>query len=407
MNRGLLIGGLAAAIAMATTWRSPLWPRHSMPRESGEIATVIEEPFELWVRLEGRLAARRVISVASRLPGGATIVELAPDGSRVRAGDPLVRFDHFGVEAELTRAERECVAAANELRLLEKVTLPSELREAEMALEQYRDELAEAIRSFDDTAELAREQLASTGELERERRRMEALRRRLVHAEWKLALVREHAHPLRLAEAQQRLRALEAERDRLQIQLAQCMITAPCDGEVVHMPISIGTELRTVRVGDTVYRNQEFLCIPDPTEWVVQCEVAELDLPRVRPRQPARVTLSAWPDLTLTGEVESVAAMARPGLGNTDRRVFPAIIRLSGRWPELRSGMSVRVAVLADARERELQIPRSAVRWERGQPYCLLVTPDGPRRQSLVLGPNDETRVVVLKGLSAGDRILW
>ncbi|MCX7819076.1 MAG: efflux RND transporter periplasmic adaptor subunit [Kiritimatiellae bacterium] len=405
-----VIFGVLAAVAAVSGLR--LWLRlpgagASRPAPLADTATVAEERFELWVPLEGRLAARRVVSIASRLPGGATIVELVPDGARVRAGDLLVKFDSFSVEADLARAERECAAAERELRLLETVTLPAELRETELAVEQLRDELATATRNRDDTAELAREQLASAGEVERENRRVEALRRQLVHAEWKLALARDHSHPLRLADARDKLRALESERNRLRDQLAMCTVTAPCDGEVVHLPVTVGTELRTVRVGDTVYRNQEFLCIPDPAEWVVRCEVAEPDLPRVRPGRAVRATFPAWPELTLTGEVESVSAMAQPAAGAAGRRVFPAIIRLDGGRPELRSGLSVRVAVLAELRECARVIPRAAVRWERGQPYCRLVTTGGTRRQPIVLGPADDERAVVLDGLSPGDRILW
>ncbi len=407
MNRWVTIGALGAAAAAAAL---RLWPARldglGRPAE-GDIATVAEERFELWVRLDGRVAARRVVTIASRLPGAATIVELAPDGSRVRAGDLVVRFDSFAVEADLARAERERAAAAHELQLLDRVTLPTELREAELEVERLRKELADAIRSRDDTAELAREQLASAGEIEREERRVESLRAQLAHAEWKLALTREYAHPLRLEEARERLRAREAERDRLRDQLVHCVVTAPCDGEVVHLPVSVGAELRTVRVGDTVYRNQEFLCIPDPAEWVVRCEVAEPDLPRVQPGRPVRVTLAAWPDLVLAGEVESVSAMAQISAGGVEQRRFPVTIRLAERRPELRHGLTARVAVLADLRERALVIPRAAVRWDRDRPYCRLASAEGVRRQPIVLGPVDERRAVVLEGLAAGDRVLW
>ena len=78
MNRWIPIAALAAAAGVAglRLWSSR--PEDARGEDHGGIAAACEERFELWAGLDGRLAARRVVTIASRLPGGATIVELVP-----------------------------------------------------------------------------------------------------------------------------------------------------------------------------------------------------------------------------------------------------------------------------------------------------------------------------------------
>lgn len=400
-----IVLSVAAAGALAVALRTVL-TQGTRGGEDGDILRIEETSFELWSRYEGRIAARRVETVSSRFNGGATIVELAAEGTRVRRGDRLVRFDSFQVENDLARLEREHAVAESELRNLENATLPLELRELETALIEARVNHGADAQYVEDSKDLVAEGLVSAREVERQQLKVEGLQSKIEQTELRLKLLKEHVHPARIEEARAKLDAASRQRALMQEQFAQCIVTSPCDGEVVHLPLAFGTEIRTARVGDTVFKNQEFLCIPDPSEWVVRCDVPEQELGRVAPGSPALLFPRAWPQMTLTGTVETVSAMAQSRAGDPAARCFPMTIRVLGAPAEMKSGLSVQAAVLSHRIDRTPVIPRAVVRWDGGAPYARVPSPGGPQRRSLRLGPGNERDFVVLEGLHAGEAVL-
>jgi multidrug resistance efflux pump len=403
--RPLALIVLAAGAAGAVAWGIRAG-RPGAGADAPDGFVIAEAPFELWSRYEGRLAARRVETVSSRFNGGATIVELAAEGTRVRRGDRLVRFDSFQVENDLARLDREYAVAESELRNLEKAALPLELRELETSLIEARYNHGAEAQYVEDAKDLVKEGLVSAREVERQQLKVDGLRAKIDQTELRLQLLKDHVHPARLEEARAKLDAAARQHALIKEQYAQCTVTSPCDGEVVHLPLPFGTEIRTARVGDTVFKNQEFLCIPDPSEWIVRCEVPEQELGRVSPGALVLLTPRAWPLMCLTGTVESVSAMAQARGGDAGPRCFPASIRVHEAPAEMKSGLSVRAAVLSHRIDRTPVIPRAAVRWEGGEPYARINAPGGPVRHKLKLGPGNEEVFVILDGLRAGDSVL-
>lgn len=392
-----------AAGAVAVTRHARL--RSASRGGEEEWIIVAEEPFEVLSDYEGELAARKVVTVASKFNGGATIVELAGEGQRVSRGDRLVRFDSFQVENDLLRLEREHAVAESELRNLEHATLPLELREIETLLIEARYSLGAERQYLVDTRDLVREGLVSESEVEKQNLKVSGLQSKIEQIELRLRLLKEHVHPARREEAHAKRDAAARQLELMRGQLAQCVVTSPCDGEVVYLSLPFGTELRPVRVGDTVLKNQEFLCIPDPSEWVVRCDIPEHELARVSPGMEARMTPKAWPDITLTGVVESVSAMARSLHGRPGERWFPVTVRVEGAPPALKSGLSVHVRIVTRRLDRAVLIPRAAVRWDEGRPGCVARGANGPERRALDLGPGNERFFEVRAGLRAGDQV--
>jgi HlyD family secretion protein len=161
-----------------------------------------------------------------------------------------------------------------------------------------------------------------------------------------------------------------------------------------------------VRVGDTVYRNQPFLVLPDMSNLVLRCEIPESDLGRVSTGAVAEVTVQAYPDLVLTGRVESVGTMALGPAGRGTAAYYPATIRLLRPDARLRHGMSADARVLSYANPSAVCVPRIAVRWETGEPRCRVQRNGRVEDIRIGVGWADDTGVEVLDGLQPGERIL-
>ena len=189
-------------------------------------------------------------------------------------------------------------------------------------------------------------------------------------------------------------------------QLSNCVVRAPCDGMVAYKAVSLGSEFRTVRVGDAVYRNQPFVTVSDMSDLVVRCAVPESDLLKVPVDSPVEVRPLAYPELVLRGAVESVGGMAQALAGRPQgQKYFGVVVRLQERDGRLRAGMSVEMRVRSYATPRALLVPRTAVEWGGDQPSCEVLRAGKPERVPLQLGRAGDTEIEVLDGLQPGDRV--
>lgn len=378
---------------------------HGRPDSRPDWVSVTEGSFEVWSAYEGELAARNVQILSSRFNGPATLTFIAPEGARVRKGEPVARFDGFQAEQDLVRLEREMAIAEADARTLELAALPLEIREMQTALLEARVGLSAEEQFLADSAGLLADGLISEQENESQRLKVEGLKSRVAQLEMKQRLTLDHVHPARLNEARAKLDAARRQRDSMREQLEHCVLEAPADGEVVHLALPIGGEMRTARVGDVLYRNQEFLCLPDASGWIVRCQVPEHELSRVRPGLPARVIPRAYPGTTIQGEVETVSAMAQARPLAPGQRSFSVTLRVRDVPDTMKSGLTVQVRLLSHQSAKSLLVPRSAVRWGTDGAFCRVRDGHGSSDRPVQVGFGNESEYEVLSGLKPGDRV--
>lgn len=377
------------------------------PRAEGPPRTVpvMRGAIRATVPFQGELEARRVEMISVGVQGAAVLAELVPEGTRVEAGDLLARFDASQIEQDLARQESERIRAQQELDSLEKAELPLERLDMEAKLAEARAETA-AEKDFLEVARgLAERGLMSEGEVRQQADKVEALRVREAQMATRLELTREHMHAARLAKARAALDAAERQRDFLARQIELCEVRAPVAGVAAHVPLPVGGEYRTAYVGDTLYRNQTFLCLPDPSEHVVRGFVGETDLPGVRPGHPVAAFPVAFPDARLTGRVESVGGMAqtRPGFPHW-RKFFPVQIAIDPLPGPMPVGISVRAEITAGESPSALLLPREAVQWRGDQAVVRRMNPAGGIEEIVIeTGLAGSTHVEVRSGLAEGD----
>ncbi len=370
------------------------------------IAFVRQAPFEVWNIYDGRIEARARHPVASRIAGPATLVEIATDGAHVRVDGIVARFDAAPWEREVVRFARDATLAREDLRALENGRLPLEIGELEVRVAEARRKAVEEQAAQDDDRALQRDGLLAPQDVAAQTRRSEAAAAAAAAAEAQLERTRTHLHPAALARARATLDAAGQELATAAAQVSNCVVYAPADGIVALLPLPLGTDVRPARVGDTLYRNQPFLTIPDLREPLAVCVVPESDLHRVPAGAVAVVELCAWPDLVLTGRVESAGATAQPSPGSSTR-LYPLTIRLDAGDAHLRADLTARVRIRTYSRANATLVPRAAVWWENERALCRsLDSQDRPKIVQLIVGPGNEQDFEVLQGLTPGQRVV-
>ncbi|MEI6972105.1 MAG: efflux RND transporter periplasmic adaptor subunit [bacterium] len=403
MKRALLLAGLILLVVAGVTICSirPAADAHESR------CTVTRGPFAVVSTYEGEVESRRVESIMSRLNGPATIVELIPEGTAVRQGDVLVRFESAQMGEEVMRKEREFAVAECELINIERTKLPLEMRDLEYDVLESRTSYAMEQLYLDETGGLVDSGLVSKEEVDNQRLKVQKLEQRLQTSEMRLKLTREQLHPAMLKRARLELAATEQALSAASLQYSNCVIRAPIDGIVDYQPLWIDQEHRVVRVADRVHQNQPFMTIPDLSNLVVICSVPEAEFALAKTGGEAAVVPLAFPDTRVQATIETVTSIARV---NPDRpawqKSFRMVVAFAPGTVNLRPGMSVHVHVLSYSRENAILAPRAAVFWKLDTPFCKVVTPGGAVRNTDVrVGRGNTTHFEILAGLEPGQTL--
>lgn len=222
----------------------------------------------------------------------------------------------------------------------------------------------------------------------------------------------------RLAQAQAKLKSAQGQfeiqsrqRKDLAEQLAKCVITATKPGLVVYgrggdEMMFFGGEER-IREGATVRQQQSIITIPDMSRMSVRMRVPESYIKNVKKGQKARITVDAFPDKIMEGEVTSVGVLpdSQNMWMNPDMKVYLTTVTLTGTNEWLRPGMSAKVEILVKRLDDVLYVPIQAVAPLEGKHVCHVAGLKSVRREVEIGDFNDEF-IEIRSGLMEGERVL-
>lgn len=359
------------------------------------------------VPFQGEMEARRMSLISVGIQGAAVLTELKEEGTVVEKGEWVARLDSSAFEQDLVRHEYEYERAKQELESLEKAELPLELLDMQAQyMAAHSDWMAEQ-HFLEAAQDLMERGLMAEGEIEQQTAKVAGLLAKVEQIQKRMDLTKAHVHEARLAKSRAALAAAERQRDFARKQIDLCTMYAPESGILVHVPLPIGNEFRTARVGDLLYRNQVFLCIPDMSDYVVRGFIVEAELPWIQPEAAVEITPVALPHLRLTGVVESVGAMAQTRPGYPGRKFFPVLIALAHVPDGLPTGLSVQAQVITARKEDILKVPRDAVRWVDGQSVVTIQNAAGQfQTRHVQTGIADLTTIEIISGLTEGE-VIW
>lgn len=279
----------------------------------------------------------------------------------------------FGNESMLQEAMAEEKDKRNgvelvqqQLQVLEEIVLPAEVNQANM-------------------------------ELENKKRELEHVEQATLHT-----LAKQNAVLMRL---RNQVEALRESLDRAEAMLAKTTIVAPVSGFVVHKEISVMSERRKVQIGDSVWNRHGFMVIPDMSSLVGYIHVREQDVGKLAAGQAVKLRPEAYPDLLLTGSVETVGTLAADRASREENQ-FQVRIAIEGVDPRLRPGMRAEASILTHELTDVLRVPVEAVFYEEGNPVCFVWRRGSAKRRKVDLGETDGDYIVVREGLEDGDEVL-
>jgi multidrug efflux pump subunit AcrA (membrane-fusion protein) len=326
------------------------------------------------------------------------ISRLAREGSEVKKGEPVLSFD----ATELQRRLEEKTAEADEARKQiekERNDLGLQTKDERMRLSEAEARLRKTALKLEAPPDVTGINERKTAEIENRiaTREATAVRARLGALE--------RAATARIGLLESKRAQAEAVVARTQDSIRQMSVRSPRDGTVVYITNWRGEKKKE---GDTTWKAERVLEIPDLTKMKADGEVDEVDAGRVAVGQRVTLRLDAHPDDELHGTITSAGRTVQRKRGTQDPlKVLRVEIRLDKTDPaKMRPGMRFQGLIELGRVRNAVLIPREAVFLSSRGPYIQRRTALRVEQVPLTLGRENDKSVEVLEGLAEGDRVL-
>lgn len=247
----------------------------------------------------------RAVGIASRVAGYVVQLSIA-DNQRVKAGDVLLKLDPRDYEIARQKAAASlALAQAQQHEAEANLAIARATYPARLAIAEAQKRASEASSSRA-KADLERQTLVDARattqqqiDAARESARTATATLTLQDAQVKIASLVDENIAVAEAEVSQRIADVaqaEADLAQAELNLSYTTITAPQDGWITKRNVELGTYLQV---------GQAILSLVSPEIWVT-ANFKESQLAAMRPGQSAAITVDAYPQLHLTGHVDSV-----------------------------------------------------------------------------------------------------
>jgi HlyD family secretion protein len=369
-----LVGAIAAAVGTGS--------------ELARIPTALVQRGDVRITIveSGELRSEQQATVSA--PNEKQIIWLVPEGTRVKEGDVLIRFESQKYEIAKGTAESALAVARADLS-----KALGQLEAQKVAQEKARLEYASL-------PELAAKGYVNRSELDSAR---------LGHQEMQ-ASTRSFEAAVEAARAN--VQRAESEVEQQDRKLSEVVVHAPRDGVVVYATVGDASNRRKLSVGVTPFEGMELMYLPDPSSMRVDAEISEFDLSKVRIGSPVALRLDAYSDAVFHGEVVAISSLARQKISKVSGqpigvKVFDVTIAVTDQDERLRPGLSTTVEILVSENPDVLYVPVAAVFLDEHEQSVVYVNQGGrPVKRPIELGGSTDRLAIVKSGVEAGEELL-
>lgn len=369
---------------------------------SGRATEVVAQaPVEFWVRAEGELKAAKATPL--RVPGSnwarRQLVWVLPDGSPVKAGDMVARFEAPQSKLQLDKAlidlQRNALARAG------KET------ELDVGLGRVDVELAQAESALTIARRYARADFDAIA------------RNTILDAVQDEKFLGEKTGVLRWRQDQSSQRgeaelnvlgvqrgSLEADVETKRGDLSALELRAPHDG--IFMLVQ-GWSGEPPRVGEQLWANGEFATLPDVETLEVELRLPQQEAQGLALGQEVELAPLGHPAQLTTGEITWIASAPRaisrqnPARFVSAKASVPAAAAREYAWVP---GQAFTARVILLAADKAITVPNVALSGNGDRAEVNVIEDGEATARPVVVGIRGPSRTQIIEGLAAGERVL-
>jgi HlyD family secretion protein len=194
--------------------------------------------------------------------------------------------------------------------------------------------------------------------------------------------------------------------------LREGVYLAPRAGLVVYATMGDAENPKKISLGMTPFEGMDLMYLPDISSMMVDAEISEVDLSRIKAGLPVEIRLDAYPEAVFKGEIKAIADLARRKISRitgkaTGAKVFDVTIKVLDQDGRLKPGLTANVDIIVNQHDDALYIPLEAIFLDEQDQALAYVKNDHGQIESrlLVLGESNDRVAIVEEGLQEGEKI--
>jgi len=346
---------------------------------------------------------RSIVVTAPYSAGELQILEIAVNGSTVKKGDVVAKFDALTLRRQVQDKSSELRQAQAEIdQAREQAKITTEQNQTAVTKATYDVERAKL--------DIGDPDVMSQMDSERARLALGDANSRLLEAETKLKAGK--------ASAAADMRARERKLEKISTDIATAQkgldslqVVAPADGTVSIMQNyragSMMGPSPEFRQGDRAWAGAQILELPDLTSVHVAARIDESDRGQLKKGQTAVLRIDAIPDREYQAEVADISLLARVDFssGWPPAKNFDLKLAVTDADPRLKPGMSAVARIAVGRIPDQILVPPAAIFTSEGQTVVYKRTPRAFEEVPVEIVRRARDQVAVKGALTAGDRV--
>lgn len=351
------------------------------------IGEVSRGEFNDYIRISGQVQPMTTIQISPQ-EGGIVEEIVTEEGSRMKAGDVIIRLSNDNLDLQILNSEAELAEKENILRntLISMEQQKLTLRQDKL---QLQTEVSRLKRKYIQNKALYEDRLIAREDYLTAKEDYEL-------AAGKLQLVRERAEQdslYRAVEIDQMQESLDNMRKNMLMirrRKENLTIKAPIDGELGLLDVVLGQSISAgLKIGQ----------INNLDSYKIEAQIDEHYIDRVM------AGLSA----TFQRQNDSYGAVIRKVYPEVRDGKFKADFKFEGETPDnIRSGQTYYLNLQLGQPENAVLVPRGTFYLKTGGKWIFVVSPDGGRavRREIRIGRQNPQYYEVLEGLQPGEKVI-
>lgn len=325
------------------------------------------------------------------------ILDLVQDGKYVKKGEFIIRLDAStimsGMREEQQNLERE-TADLNNAKIDSAVTLTQmreEIKNALLDLEYNKIDLEQSV--YESGAYQRKAQMTY------EKAEINIAKKRRDY------LLEQNKLKMRVGRAKDHVERSDEKIKKFQQAMQAARITAPEDGIVIFGKSWDGKKYSKDDNVSTHMYAPPIASLPDMSDVISEFYVKEIDISKIEVGDSVNVSFDALEGTVIPGTIKTIARVGEDHK-DFDMKVFKVIVHLSKSHEGLKPAMSSNNDIVLANKDSALFVPLNTIFTENGDEYVYLKTGDGPRKQEVQTGLENEEFVLIETGLNEGDLVI-
>ena len=351
------------------------------------VGDVIDGEFNDYIRVSGQVQPMTTIQISPQ-EGGIVQEIIIEEGSKLQAGDEILRLSNDNLDLQILNSEAELAEKENLLRNT-LISMEQQRLSVQQEKLQLQVEVKRLQRKYEQNKALYEDDLIAREEFLLAREDYEL-------AAGRLQLVQERALQDSLYRSVE-IKQMEESLDNMRLNMQ--MIRRRKDKLTIKSPIDGELGLLDVVLGQSVASGAKIGQINQIGSYKIEAQIDEHYIDRV----------SAGLEATFERQHESFAAVIRKVYPEVRDGKFKADFKFSGEQPgNIRTGQTYYLNLQLGQAENAILVPRGTFYQRTGGKWIYVLSPEGGKavKRDIRIGRQNPQYYEVLEGLQAGEKVI-